>query len=209
MLLCAIATLTARSGWTHEPFLGPAEIVVRTYDPQHLVGERIIAARHAATAILRQSGVSLRWWHCHVADAAQDFEEPCHDALRPNDVVVRLVRAPFSATRNALGFSLIDRDTDRSWLATVFVDRVIATAQRLRLNTEVLLGRAIAHELGHLLLNSSAHAKSGLMQAVWSDAKLTRHVSSDWIFDGNRSVFVRRNAGGRMLLAMRSVSEPQ
>jgi hypothetical protein len=31
-----------------------------------------------------------------------------------------------------------------------------------------VLALAIAHELGHVLLASTAHAKAGLMQAVWS-----------------------------------------
>jgi hypothetical protein len=200
MLVLAVLALTARSGWTHEQFL-ESEIVVRTYDPHQLVQGRIIAARQTTNAILHQSGVSLRWWHCDQALPDEDLEATCHMPFRANDLAVRLVRAPSSAGRNALGFSLIDR-TDRSWLATVFADRVIATAQRLRLDGEVLLGRTIAHELGHLLLNSSAHAKSGFMRAAWSDAMLTRNVPSDWVFAENHSAFVRRNAGERVLFAL-------
>ena len=211
MVLFAIALLVPRPGWTHEQFFGIEEIVVRTYDPQHMIDERIVAARQTADAILRHGGVSLRWWHCDLPNSGQDFEGPCHAAIRANELVVRIVRASSSAGKSALGFSLIDHDTHRSWLATIFADRVVATAERLRLDANILMGRAIAHELGHLLLNSSAHATSGFMQAVWSDAMLTRNVTSDWHFGGSHSSVARRNAVARALLAMPSAigGEPQ
>ena len=58
--------------------------------------------------------------------------------------------------------------------ATVFRDRVLALAQSGRYPEAVLLGHAIAHELGHLLLNSSTHARYGLMAARWRDTELDR-----------------------------------
>jgi hypothetical protein len=32
-----------------------------------------------------------------------------------------------------------------------------------------VLGYAIAHELGHVLLHSDAHARTGLMKGTWSE----------------------------------------
>jgi hypothetical protein len=34
----------------------------------------------------------------------------------------------------------------------------------------VILGHAIAHEIGHVLLGSSEHSSSGLMRAQWNQA---------------------------------------
>jgi hypothetical protein len=56
-----------------------------------------------------------------------------------------------------------------------FDDRLLADGPRRtrdRLLARVL-GRVVAHELGHLLLGSTAHAGSGLMRANQSMARLT------------------------------------
>jgi hypothetical protein len=45
-----------------------------------------------------------------------------------------------------------------------------------------VLGLSIAHEIGHLLLNTTEHAKAGLMRADWSRNELHRKTSDDWRF---------------------------
>ena len=93
-----------------------------------------------------------------------------------------------------LGFTYLDRSPSRSWLATVFGDRIIALADRTRLPREVLIGRAMAHELGHVLLETSAHATHGFMQPVWSDAILLQARPSDWLFTPREAAQMRARA---------------
>ena len=50
-------------------------------------------------------------------------------------------------------------------LATIFVDSVELIASLSEIDATLLLGRAIAHELGHLLLGTNAHSVRGLMRA--------------------------------------------
>src|SRR3970282_1353415 len=45
-----------------------------------------------------------------------------------------------------------------------------------------VLGRAIAHEIGHLLLNTNSHPEAGLMRAAWSRSELRRNATDDWRF---------------------------
>ena len=45
-----------------------------------------------------------------------------------------------------------------------------------------VLGRAIAHEVGHVLIGSSSHARSGLMRALWSQKELRENNPADWLF---------------------------
>jgi hypothetical protein len=47
-----------------------------------------------------------------------------------------------------------------------FVDRHSAPIER-RLNLGIILGHAIAHELGHVLIPGSVHSRDGIMRAVW------------------------------------------
>jgi hypothetical protein len=53
-------------------------------------------------------------------------------------------------------------------LATVYYDRVTWKAGRMGMPTNRLLGRAVAHELGHLLLPPSAHESGGIMREAWN-----------------------------------------
>jgi hypothetical protein len=54
-----------------------------------------------------------------------------------------------------------------------------------------VLGLAIAHEIGHLLLNTNTHAAAGLMRAGWSRSELHRNVSSDWRFLDTEAAMMR------------------
>lgn len=55
-----------------------------------------------------------------------------------------------------------------------FVDRVEALARPMNTETYIILGHIMAHEIGHVLLHSSEHAKSGLMQSQlgWASWRL-------------------------------------
>jgi hypothetical protein len=55
-------------------------------------------------------------------------------------------------------------------------------AERTGVDAHALLGRAIAHELGHLLMATSAHGPNGLMRPVWSQSEIRSRQIDDWIF---------------------------
>ena len=81
-----------------------------------------------------------------------------------------------------LGFAAVDPAIHVGVLATIFYDRVQIVATRGGLESGELLGRAMAHEVGHLLLRAAGHSRTGLMRAVWADAELTENRREDWVF---------------------------
>ena len=81
-----------------------------------------------------------------------------------------------------LGFAVVDPDTQAGKMATVFHDQVDAVARRTGVARSELLGRALAHEVGHLLLGVRGHSRTGIMRAVWTDDELTRDRPDDWVF---------------------------
>ncbi len=84
-------------------------------------------------------------------------------------IVVRLVRrAPASVFPGALGYALPFAHTGAHVL--IFYDRVETLANSISEATYIVLGYAMAHEIGHVLLGSSDHASGGLMQARWTPA---------------------------------------
>jgi hypothetical protein len=156
-------------------------LVVRVYDGAGLASRDLNEAARVATGILSAGGVDVRWKVCPRA-AAESDTSGCRGALAANEVVLRLISAANAMTREpaALGFTLLDTRGRRAVLSTVFMDRVADVARRARVDEPQLTGRAIAHELGHLLLGTSGHSPAGLMREFWSDAALRSRTDADW-----------------------------
>ena len=50
----------------------------------------------------------------------------------------------------------------------IFSDRVDVLAREVNTAPDTILGHAMAHELGHVLLGSTEHTTGGLMQGCWT-----------------------------------------
>jgi hypothetical protein len=75
--------------------------------------------------------------------------------------------------------------------ACVFYDQVQDPANRGPASVSQILGHIAAHELGHLLLRSSAHAASGLMRAQWHLDDLQRATSGRLLFSPTEAKRIR------------------
>jgi hypothetical protein len=159
-------------------------IVIRTYDASGLPEADRGAALAAAITILEDTGLAVARLACEEVDGAA-LVHPCRSPLGSHELSLRLVRlAPTDtgATHVTLGYSLVDTQVRFGSLATVYVDRVADLGVASRIDLPTLLGRAIAHEVGHLLLGTAAHARAGVMRAVWSPEALRRSLAGDWLF---------------------------
>ena len=75
---------------------------------------------------------------------------------------------------DALGEVTISSETEGpapGGIVNVFVDRVADTSTRWDLFSGEVLGDAIAHELGHLLLGAE-HSSQGVMKGFWTSQDL-------------------------------------
>lgn len=75
------------------------------------------------------------------------------------------MRVPLDSA--VVGMSHISPVNDHPTMATVFFHRIKIIAENLRVSQGPLFGRALAHEVGHLLLGRGYHARSGLMRCPW------------------------------------------
>jgi hypothetical protein len=118
---------------------------------------------------------------------------PSAEALK-----IRIMLSPDRGELNSgvLGHALIDSQARAGVLATVFIDRTRRLAYDLGIDYRILLGRAIAHELGHLLLGTSTHG-SGLMREVWSHDELLGTRPVDWILDPHDAAAIRERLARR------------
>jgi len=182
LLLYGVApAATAASAPGNHDQTAAVRLVVRVYDGAGLASRDLNEAARVASGILSAAGVDVRWKACPRTAAGSD-RTGCRGALASNEVVLRLIPAANAMTREpaALGSTLLDTGGRRAVLSTVFMDRVADVARRARVAEPQLTGRAMAHELGHLLLNTSGHAAAGLMRAFWSDAALRSRTDADW-----------------------------
>jgi hypothetical protein len=81
-----------------------------------------------------------------------------------------------------LGFAAVGDESRAGILATVYYESVETVARSSGLTISRLLGRAIAHEVGHLLLPGGGHSPSGLMRAPWAHQELMENRQEDWVF---------------------------
>ena len=165
----------------------PSTLTVRLYNTAGLPVSALVAARLAAGPILRDTGIDVTFRTCQTADAARADApiDRCDDSLKPGEVVVRIVDAPALnpvLDPTAYGVTYVVRETNRGWLATVFADRITAAASRVDLDRGTLIGRVLAHEVGHLLLGSGYHGDAGLMRAQWPDDLLQHRDAAEWRF---------------------------
>ena len=58
------------------------------------------------------------------------------------------------------------------FVASVFHHRVESLAVELGCARAVILGYAMAHEIGHLLLGTSSHSPRGIMRGQWTEKEL-------------------------------------
>jgi hypothetical protein len=153
-------------------------VVVRVYDTTGLSRTSRQRAMSTAGAAMVTASVDVDWVDCSA------MAPRCQVPPAPRDLVVRLVRGHSAPGGRPvpLGSALVDTGERAGALATVYVDRVQRIAATLGTDEAVLLGRAIAHELGHLLTGTNTHARVGLMRGHWTSEELRRDRGEDWIF---------------------------
>ena len=169
-------------------------LTIRLYNAAGVPTPELASARDTARSILGDSGVDVFVRPCGRAMSTGLPPDVCSESLKPAEIVVRIIDAPAFNTGlhpDAFGVAYVGQETDRGWLATVFADRIGHAAARAGVAAGTLLGRVMAHEVGHLLLGTGYHGPAGVMRANWPDATLTR-TGSDWQFSNSEAARIHK-----------------
>lgn len=88
----------------------------------------------------------------------------------------------------------------------VFLDRLQPMLE-MSARPQILPGHVLAHEIGHMLLGTSAHSSTGLMKAPWNGMEIARMAFEPMKFTPKHAVDIRANVAGgcRLMAARRSV----
>jgi hypothetical protein len=169
-------------------------VSVRVYDASGLDERLRQAALDVAGTTLAPTSVEISWRVCGLSNMRAAY---CDSALAPGELAIRIVRAASVSERGGgvrLGDAFIDTHAGRGVLATIYLDRVLRLAEQTGADRVALLGHAIAHELGHLLMASNVHGPFGLMRGFWSVDEVRNGRPSDWTIAPRDAHAIRQGA---------------
>jgi hypothetical protein len=190
-LMCLIAAPSAAAppeptvDDTHRAHITATTVAAFVYStPADVNAEDLQTALTVAKKALSTAFVDVVWTVCVPGTCLT----PTPAALK-----IRILPSRDTSGREAhhLGHALIDSQTGAGELATVFINRTRRLAADLGLDHRLLLGRTIAHELGHLLLATATHGNAGLMRETWSRDELLGTRRNDWEFDPHDAAAIR------------------
>jgi hypothetical protein len=164
----------------------PRPVTVRVYKSPDVTNDVLQSALNVAAATFAAASVHIVWKVCGPSE--------CNTPPTPTERLVRLVRSPPSGNPDprCLGDALIDVQKGIGVLATVYVDRVLDLVRRNDVDHPTLLGRTIAHEIGHLLLATNRHGTSGLMREIWAPDELLGSRAEDWVLRPAEAAAIRQ-----------------
>ena len=152
-------------------------ITIHVYNYAAVPEKTLARAKDEAGQIFKVAGLVTQWLDHPVT--AVDGRNP-HDSTDSWDgthfVVRLLTQSREGLSKNAMGEALSLK------IANVFVNRVTEQATVGEFSVSRMLGHAIAHEIGHLLLGDNSHSPSGIMVAPWSKQDLWRMSKGDLLF---------------------------
>jgi hypothetical protein len=172
----------AGSGWCAQASLSETNqaITIGIDDYANVGRATLMEAKTTAARIFRKAGVESRWTESGPAISRTTGNSVDPGIFILSDIQLRILPGSM-AERLGLPDGVLGvapgAEAGRR-LAYVFYNRVASLAQELMwkrvrgdvcesASTTQILGHAMAHEIGHLLLNLETHSDTGIMRANW------------------------------------------
>jgi hypothetical protein len=167
---------------THEP-LEPLTMDVVTANQARIPRETVKRAEQVATRIFLAAGIRLEW-----TNTAPDSVEPYRETAQ--QLKIHIVPASMKQAGRRLGVAerLVD-NTDRR--AFVFYNRIVDLAQQNGVDIAPILGHALAHEMGHVLLPYGSHTSQGIMREEWNRAEFEAMARGLLTFTAQHTALIR------------------
>ncbi len=178
-------------------------LIIRVYDTTDTASSVRSDAIRTAAGIVQETGIAVEWRDCTSAST----EPICQDVRPGRDLIVRIMPevTPSASFKGSalqlrtlpgaslqLGVAVINPVTLSGEMATIFQEQVRAVARQTGMDDGKLLGRAVAHEVGHLLLRAREHSAGGIMRGAWNLEELTIDRAEDWQFTQTDRERIRR-----------------
>jgi hypothetical protein len=149
---------------------------IRFHNYANVAEERVKEGFLRVNRIYREVGIEFDWINC-VALPHRPAPAICASPAGPSQIdLILLPRAGavHGVSRRTVGITIWQAGQDGPPTAYVFYDRVVDLASQRGHPPRGLLGHALAHEIGHVLLGTPEHSHHGLMRKEWSVEDLRR-----------------------------------
>jgi hypothetical protein len=184
--LFTLGTASPRAASAERP---PRQVItVRVYDYTGVPDAMLSHAKEDVSRVYSQAGIDVTWIDVRDTNPAAGFAIQIMIRRRPVD-------GSTSASGSVMGTSLGDTH-DVGGSAFVFRDRVTHVAHERQQDVARVLGYAMAHEMGHLLLPYPAHSASGIMRAEWDGDDLRHIANGSMLFTPAQAALIRARAAG-------------
>lgn len=169
---------------------GP-EVHISVYDVASVPTELLAAAEVQVHRIFQHAGVEILWRNC--SERAESTQlAGCH-VIGSTHIVLKVLphamRAQEQNRTDVLGTATLD-ENGVGYYGYAFYDRIQQMGEARKL-TSTLLGNVLAHEIGHLLLQSNSHSISGIMSGRWTGDELRRISEGAMLFTALESSVMR------------------
>ena len=152
------------------------------------------AAKSEAGWLVKSLCIEVAWVPCPLITVTNAV--PCQAPPGAIELHVLSDTASSDPSANSLGISIPKTGASR---AAVFLERVreLAAANEGIIDAGGLLGHVMAHEIGHLLLRSTAHSSEGIMRAEFRRSDLKKAAQRQFRFTPEQVESIRRTAYSR------------
>lgn len=186
-VIAALATSLAGPAWAQ----GDHSVIVVIHDSAAVPAVILESARTLAAAVFERAGVTVRW------DANGGLGTACRpDGRQSADDLfcVQVLLRPRNAVsapgkRRVMGMALAS--DHRRAVLSVYFDAVTDVASRYGVPLGQVLGIALAHEMGHVMLPPPSHAANGIMQPSWEGDDLRHVIGGNLSFTSNQAAAMR------------------
>jgi hypothetical protein len=174
------------------------------YDYSDLGRKPLAEALERARLVFGRAGVEVGFEDCSQARLGHNDPEGCFAPLGSHLLLKVLLRrqAPRPVSVGSQGYSLVPVNGEPGVLAGVFREGLDALTRGSAASPPQILGHVAAHEIGHLLLGSEAHAVDGLMAAHWSPEDLEAAARGQLVFSPEQARRLRLGASTRARRAL-------
>ena len=190
-----LAALGFVFGFVRPTLSGPkptASVTVLVYNYAGVSPPTLATAEREAFKILGAARVRVVWVHCLEKLPSSESKELCQRGWTPQTPGLRLLSGHVTGMYQVseFGFAAIPV------LATVNYKRIAGWYGRddARYVLPVMLGCAMAHELGHLLLRDPGHSTTGIMQPQWGDEQIRQALTGRLRFTSQQAILIQEYA---------------
>jgi hypothetical protein len=174
-------------------------IALHVYDYAQVEAKELARAQDEASRVLQGIGIEAAWLNCPVPGVKPQNAQECGSTagalvlrILPQAMAERLGRA-----EGSLGFAQLTDHGTPGFVASVFYHRVETLAVDLACPRAVILGHALAHEIGHLLLGTNSHSPNGIMRANWTEKELLSASAGRFGFFPQQAATMRADVRAR------------